>query len=1043
MANLENWEDAIDQYVKAIGANLERGNYTEHTHRPALKQLLETVCPIVVATNEPKRIECGAPDFIVTHGNSPWGYIEAKDVDVSLDEALKSEQLKRYLGSLSNLILTDYLEFRWYVNGILREPIVRIAIPTERTKLQVDVKASSGLKNLLLGFLNANVRTVKNSVELAKLLASLAKTLRAAIVSAYAVEEENEVLHAQLKSIQDVLIPDIAVRQFADMYAQTITYGLFASRCYCLNADDFSREKASYFVPKTNPFLRKFFSELTGPDLDTRYAWVVDDIVDLLSKSDMESIMKDFGKTSGRDDPVVHFYETFLSSYDPDLREKLGVFYTPTPVVAYIVRSVDEILKKEFKCNDGLADSSILVLDPACGTGTFLYSLVDLISTRMVGQEGSWNDYVSQKLLSRMFGFELLMAPYVISHLKLSLELQNSGFKFNTEQRLGVYLTNSLEEGLKKSEVIFAKWLSDEANAAAEIKRDKPIMIVFGNPPYSGHSANKGAWIRKLVHDYRMLDGKDIGEKQIKWLQDDYVKFIRFGQWRIEQTGQGIVAFITNHAYLDNPTFRAMRKNLLNHFDSIYILNLHGNMNRRRITPQGEADENVFDIRQGVSIVFMIKAPQPGDSATLQYAERWGSRESKYSYLRSNTIGTTDWEKLSPKKPNFYFVHIDDSLNSEYEKGYPLVEIFPKNNVGFVTARDNFAIDFEQLKLEKRIGELRDPNISDQEMISRYKLHDTTSWSLSAAREAIKLDKNWKQPITKCLYRPFDVRYIFFSKTVLERPVLDSSGPLLAGGNLAFVSMRQVVQDDVDYSHFAVSHYPADARCFKSNKGIVQVFPIFAYGSDGKTLIPNIGRTFRDHFCRILQREWSDKPEAGKMNPYSVLCYVTAVTFSMDYRLKYSDLLRRDFPRIPIIADKECIERLIELGDQIVKALTLEKVVTSAMDTKFPIEGTNLVGSKFPRYEKESQRVLINGTQYFEGVPESAWEYELGGRRVCAEWLRARRGHPLTFDEKSAYQEMVAAILDLVRLSESVDVVLNKHWNDVAEKAPVLGRLPT
>ncbi|MCL4436330.1 MAG: N-6 DNA methylase [Thaumarchaeota archaeon] len=1033
--NLENWDNNVHNYLKSIKTNMELGNYTEHTHRPALKMFLEAICPKIVATNEPRRIECGAPDFIITHGQSPWGYIEAKDIWTQLDETQESEQIERYRNSLSNLILTNYLEFRWFLNGVLREPVVCIASVTNDNKIEVSNEGLIELKNILLDFLNTNVRTVKDSKELASRLANLAKTLQTSIASAYAAEDEDkdEELHSHLSSIRDILVPDLTPAQFADMYAQTITYGLFAARCYCTNAEEFTREKAAYFLPKTNPFLRKLFTQIAGPDLNIRYAWIVDDIVDLLARSDMESILKDFGKSSGKEDPVVHFYETFLSVYDPTLREKRGIYYTPTPVVEYIVKSVDDVLKKDFARPDGLADPTTLVLDPACGTGTFLYFLIKLTHDRLAGQEGLWKDYVAN-LLERLFGFEILMTPYAIAHLKLSLELQDLGYTFNKEQRLGVYLTNSLEEGLKKSEVIFAKWLSDEANAAAAVKREKPILVVFGNPPYSGHSSNKGTWIRNLIHDYRLIDGKDIEEKNIKWLQDDYVKFIRFGQWRIEQTGQGIVAFITNHAYLDNPTFRAMRKNLIDHFTDIYVLNLNGNKNRRTTAPDGRKDENVFDIRQGVAIVILEKCPEHKSPATVSYAELWGDRDSKYSYLKTNTVLSTEWTKLQPETPDYYFVPVDRTMDSEFNQGYSLPEIFPRNNVGFVTSRDNLVIDTNLGRLEERISQLLDSSIDDEELKQKYNIQDTKDWHLSDARKKLRSDSSWKTRFAKCLYRPFDERYIFFSKDLLERTRPDISDPLLAKGNFALVSMRQVAQDDVPYSYSTVTQYPVDNRCFRSNKGIVQVFPLFVYNAK-KDLVPNIGTTFREQFCKAINRNWSEKPDAEKIDPFSILCYVVATMFSNNYRTKYSELLRRNYPKIPITANYECFTKLKSLGNQLVDALTLNTGAISLLITKFPVEGPNIVESRFPIYEKDTQRVFINKTQYFEGISDSIWEYQLGGRQVCWEWLKERRGEHLSYDEMMFYQRMIVCIARLIELSEKIDQTLDEYGGAVIPRS--------
>ena len=403
-----------------------------------------------------------------------------------------------------------------------------------------------------------------------------------------------------MTAFQKTLLPGLDQAKFADMYAQTLAYGLFASRVnYSGDPVNFNLRGAAEDIPRTNPFLRDLFYH-SRFDLGSRLTWMVESLVEVLRHSDMDSILAHFGRRTQQTDPVLHFYETFLSAYNPTLRETRGVYYTPEPVVKYIVRSVDHILKTRFDRPRGLADKDTLILDPALGTGTFLYFVIEQIKERFEGQRGLWKGYVEEHLLPRIFGFELLMAPYTVAHMNLSLQLKDAGYDFKEGERLGIYLTNSLEEGVKeKYESAFGGFIEEEANAAAEIKRDKPIMVVLGNPPYSGHSANKGEWIGKLVRDYYFVDGKPLGERNPKWLQDDYVKFIRFGQWRIEQTGEGVLAFITNHGYLDNPTFRGMRQQLLQTFSEIYILNLHGNSLKGEVTPEGNADENVFDIRTG------------------------------------------------------------------------------------------------------------------------------------------------------------------------------------------------------------------------------------------------------------------------------------------------------------------------------------------------------------------------------------------------------------------------------------------------------------
>jgi hypothetical protein len=519
----------IRNYLRDIEQTYRKGNATEHTYRPNLKDLLESLFPGVTATNEPKRINCGAPDYIITKGQTPLGYIEAKDIGTSLTQiesdaekkqptTREGHQLRRYLGSLTNLILTDYVEFRWYVSS-QRRMTVRLAKVGANSKLLPESGGVEKLADLLQGFILTQTPTVSNPKELATRMAALAQLIRNAIRLAFKSEEGGGSLHIQMEGFKQVLLPDLTYEQFADMYAQTICYGLFAARCNTKPAITFTREHAAYQIPKTNPFLRKLFDHIAGLDLDERIAWVVDDLAELLNRSNMEAILRDFGKRTRQEDPVVHFYETFLAQYDPKLRELRGVYYTPEPVVSYIVRSVDYLLKGDFGLADGLADTTILravssdgksslqthkvqILDPATGTGTFLYYVIRQIYEKFKDNKGMWSSYVSEHLLPRMFGFEILMAPYAVAHLKLGLQLTETGYDFGSNERLGIYLTNTLEEEFEVGKVLFAEWLVEEAKAAGNVKYDAPVMVVLGNPPYSYESANTGAWISALIRDY-------------------------------------------------------------------------------------------------------------------------------------------------------------------------------------------------------------------------------------------------------------------------------------------------------------------------------------------------------------------------------------------------------------------------------------------------------------------------------------------------------------------------------------------------------------
>ncbi|MBM3189520.1 MAG: DNA methyltransferase, partial [Chloroflexi bacterium] len=680
------------QYIKAIEQALQAGNATEHTHRPALKTLLEALAPGVIATNEPKRVQCGAPDYVVTRDALIVGYVEAKDVGRSLDEEERSEQLTRYRRSLDNLILSDYLQFRWYIGGE-RVQTARLAQVGLGGALKPDRDGIQAVTTLLHDFLARQPQAINTPRDLAVRLARLAHMIRDIIVEAFQKGQASTLLRGWREAFAKVLIAGLdepeRTPEFADMFAQTLAYGLFTARIMDPSPATFSRTEAQRLIPRSNPFLRDFFYQITGPDMDDEpFSPFVDELIGVLAHTDMSAVLADFGRRTRQEDPVVHFYETFLAAYDPALREARGVYYTPEPVVSYIVRSVDHLLKTRFGCPQGLADASkvvapnydpslkvkgantarktveshkVLILDPACGTGTFLYAVIDHIRAQFMeqGNAGMWPGYVRNDLLPRLFGFELLMAPYAVAHFKLSLQLAGRdlpeglrdrwAYQPAEGERLGVYLTNSLEEAHEWTGLpLFTQWVADETNAANEAKLHLPVLVVMGNPPYSYESMNTGEWITALVRDYYRVDGKPLDERNPKGLQDDYVKFIRFAQWRVDQTGHGILAFVTNHGYLRNPTFRGMRQSLLRSFDELYILDLHGSTKRQETSADGGRDENVFDIQPGVAIAVLVKLPMHADDrlGRLYHADVYGRRQAKYEWLSSHALDTTGWVEI-------------------------------------------------------------------------------------------------------------------------------------------------------------------------------------------------------------------------------------------------------------------------------------------------------------------------------------------------------------------------------------------------------------
>lgn len=605
----------FQEYLKGIFEKAKTSDASERSYYPVLESLLKEFpesSKDYSVLIESKNTSVGIPDFkIETPKGLLIGYIEAKDLGRDLDKLNKIEQdqLKKYLKEYPKLILTNFIEFRLFENGEKVDSVI-ISQPITLKLKQPVLSNEPKFRALLERFFSAVIPKVYTSKQLAQLLARKTHVVRDLILEEINLEDEITTSTEELlKTFQETLRPNMPPDEFADMYAQTVTFGFFVAR---VNSGDkeFNRKTAYYYIPKTIPLLRKLFWIISGQDIPQHVEWQVDEIAEILANTAIQKIKDEFFvKGKGRD-PIIHFYETFLAEYDPKEREKRGVYYTPEPVVSYIVRSIHKLLREKFGKADGFADPSVLVLDPAAGTLTFPAKAITVAKEEFSKKygEGGWSRLVKEHILENFYAFELLMAPYAVGHLKISLLLQGLGYKLKENDRFPLYLTNTLEmEKIASKPPLLAEEISKESEAAYEVKEKKPILVIFGNPPYSGISENKGKWILKQIEEYKQVDGKPLGERNPKWLQDDYVKFFRFAQWKIEKTGQGILGFITNHAWLDNPTFRGMRASLLKTFDEIYILNLHGSTLKKEKTPKGGKDENVFDIQPGVAITICIK----------------------------------------------------------------------------------------------------------------------------------------------------------------------------------------------------------------------------------------------------------------------------------------------------------------------------------------------------------------------------------------------------------------------------------------------------
>ncbi len=1042
----------------------------EHAYRPALQALLESAEVGINAVNDPARSEIGMPDFVVLRraGNVPLGIVEAKDIGNQLSRTEKSAQIKRYQAQ-GNLILTNYLEFRWYVNG---EKIETVRIARVNNGKIIRISAAYGdLTDMLRRFVQQTTQSVNSAQELAERLARSAQFIAHFIEKDLKSDTPSANLQNQRTAFQKTLLPDLDIPSFADMYAQTLAYGLFASRVnFPGDPAKFSLRGAAEDIPRTNPFLRDLFYH-SRFDIGRRLTWMAESLVEILRRTDMDSILAHFGQRTQQTDPVVHFYETFLSAYNPSLRETRGVYYTPEPVVKYIVRSVDHILKTRFNRPRGLADENALILDPAAGTGTFLYFVIEQIKEAFAGQQGLWKSYVEKHLLPRIFGFELLMAPYTVAHMNLSLQLKEAGYEFKEGERLGIYLTNTLEEAVEAPPLPFAEFIAEEANTAAEIKRDKPIMVVLGNPPYSYDSQNKGKWISDLVRDYYFIDGEPLGERNPKGLQDDYVKFIRFAQWRIEQTGEGILAFITNHNFLDNPTFRGMRRQLLQSFNDIYIANLHGNSLKGEVTPDGNIDNNVFDIRTGVSISIFVKESGNCDQHKVHYVDVWGNREAKYKILEHSQLNTLDWQEISVNQPYYLFVPVDFDTHTEYESLPNVSDILPIRSVGLYSARDSFTIHDTRESVWKTVTDF---SSSDAETAREfYNLgHDVQDWKVAFAQADIRESGPSNKHIREICYRPFDNRYTYYTgKTngFICRPRREVMRHLFEFNNLAFVTLRRPRTELV--GNFWVTNGITDKTVI-SSKDNAYVFPLYLYPTKQKELTdpdefplshkgrrPNLskafvsemedklglrfvteGSAFADtqavgatyHVARSADPgddgrfdksplQASDETGADWFGPEDVFYYAYAIFHSPTYRERYAEFLKIDFPRLPLTADLSLFAALVQLGAELVSLHLMKSPRLSDFMTTFDIEGDNEVARGFPKYNEVKGRVAINKTQYFGGVAPEIWDFHIGGYRVADKWLKDRRGRKLAYDDLTHYQKIIVALSETRRVMYEID----------------------
>lgn len=1012
----------IKEYISIVNQKYRAGNATEHSYRGTLEQLMQTLLPNLRIVNEPKRVECGAPDYIASRKDGmPVFYIEAKDIgDNDLDGRNPhghKEQFDRYKQALDYIIFTDYLDFHLYEHGEFVDS-VRIAEVKGDKIVEIDDVEDKFIA-IIQHLENSAIQRITSAPRLAKLMAGKARLLANIIETAMNDESrsyENDNLQGQYKAFKDVLIHDLKKGDFADIYAQTIAYGMFAARLHDDTPEDFSREEAARLIPKTNPFLRQIFNNLAGNDLDERITWVVDDLVTVFQATDLRKLMESYSKDKRHHDPMIHFYEDFLSEYNPKLRKSKGVWYTPQPVVGFIVRAVDEILQREFGLSGGLADYSMIerevaveqskdknavdgmkhekrkfhrvqILDPATGTGTFLAEVVNQIYDRYRDNQGIWQQYVEQHLLPRLNGFEILMASYAVAHIKLDMLLGETGYQHKTDKRLHVYLTNSLEESNNEPRTLFAQWLSREATEANVIKRDYPVMVMIGNPPYSVSSQNNGKWITNLVADYK----KDLNERNIQPLSDDYIKFIRLGQYYIEKNGEGVLDFISNNSFIDGLIHRQMRRELMRVFDKIYILDLHGNTRKKEVAPDGSKDDNVFDIMQGVSInIFYKKGITSNDACKVFHYDLYGNRDFKYDFLNNHGLTDIEWKELRPQKPYDFFVFKNFSVQEDYDKGFKIDELMTINCIGVATGNDNYLTNISREILLSTI-----PDVNSN-LIMNY------------------------------AYRPFDKRYIYYDTKLVQR-AREQVMKNMKKENISLLCTSKNRQLSTMY--FSVSHDISDRHYLDSSSDSMSVFPLYIYKENmGKEeRIVNFNKKLYDKIAEglnylpcyddnILVDPTSEYN--GVLYPQDLFDYIYAVLHSPSYRERYKEFLKIDFPRIPYPTDWEKFRDLAEKGEKLRQLHLMEDLPTKTGVT-FPVAGSLQVDC----YRWQDNRVYINAEQYFDGVPESAWNFFIGGYQPAQKWLKDRKGMTLSFEDVKHYGNIIYVLQQTEQLMKEIDLI--------------------
>ncbi|EJB0503814.1 DNA methyltransferase [Campylobacter jejuni] len=1032
-------------------------NDKEHTHRTALQNLLQAIkdnqdkqnkISIKQEPNNDKEGR-GAPDFLITKDFLTLGYIENKRVNANLDNIITSDQILKYTKLSPNIILTDYLRFILLSlndkNEIIICKEVKICSLDEiksivKNQSLLDTKTQE-LNELFSIFFSKIPNPINSALDFANHLSLRTRILKDELL----LSSKNETLLSLFNTFKETLYKELSYEEFCDSFAQTLTYSLFLAKLNNDTAKEIDLNNAKKFIPKSFPLIRSMsgFLDDSFENLEN-IKWLLEEIINIINHIDITSIIKELNKTSEKDlfnrsilsthkDPYLHFYETFLASYDPKLREVRGVYYTPAPVVIFIINAIDEALKQDFNHKKGLSealDKNITLLDFATGTGTFLLEAfrkaLEPISKNSV-------NYNPKVLIDKFCGFEFLIAPYTIAHLKISQSFKEEfNSPLNDDESLKIALTNTLysksisKEQNDQNTLFTLIDLTKEFKKAQKIKEEQ-ILIITGNPPYSGASSNKGLYEDEIKISYGLEPSKaNLNNEQKKWISsyfkekskqntstfkaiyekhkleneknskvilDDYVKFIRFAQSKIDSQESGIFAFISNNSFLDNPTFRGMRYSLMQSFDKIYILNLHGDTRKKEKAPDGSKDDNVFDIMQGVSINIFIKQNSKAKNTNIYYHDLYGKRKDKYEFLYENDLNSIKWTLVKNNEPFYLFLPQNNDLLEEYNKGISVKDIFMLSSVGIASSKDAILISTNNKKLEQQV----------------YNFYN-------------EFDKKY---IKEIAYKPFDTQKIYYDIKKVERPRIDIMEHFLGYENIGLIYDRGTNLKEI--SNLFISSKVIDKHLVGANS---YVSPLYLYPTTrSKKFLKKENPNFNEeNFTSKIEnfkesfRTFIDELYKEKFSPEDILGYIYAVLFHKIYREKYLDFLKIDFPKIPFTKDKNTFKNLSKLG---LKLVNLHLLKNDELDFNVgealfkDIKNKNFKIQKI-KYNKDVKELFINESLYFNKVSPEIYEFKIGGYAVLDKYLKSHKEEDIdhkhftliiqTLDETLKIQDEISKI---------------------------------